>query len=636
MVEMQKHLILGTAGHVDHGKTALIKAMTGIDTDRLKEEKQRGLTIDLGFAWLELPSGILIGIVDVPGHEKFLKNMLAGATGIDIALLVVAADEGVMPQTKEHVQILELLETKNGLVALTKTDTVHPDWLDLVEEELRRYLQSTFLRDASIVRVSAVTGEGIPKLIEEIDAIAISTPQRPVDLPFRMPIDRVFTVSGFGTVVTGTLVSGKLSVGDSVCILPQNIESRARNIQVHGKPQQTAYAGTRVAVNLGGVEACTIERGSVLVQPGYLTPSTIMDTMVRILPESPHALKNGTRVRVHIGTTEAIGRVTLLQPETIMPGESGFAQLRLEKPVVAARGDRFILRLYSPMELLGGGQVLIPKAEKYRRKELNKVLERLHSIIHASPEEIVLDALVTSARVMSAQLIAQTTNLPEQQVLAAIKQLVSSGRILELQGKYIARASYLALKEQITSSLARFHATNPLRLAATREEIRTSLETNIDPKDFNTIVTQISREGEIAVTENTIRLPNHSPKLSDEQKALVKKIEDEYLTNTTSPPLISDIEKKYGTGTREILTLLIEEGVLVKITPEILFHQTALRMIESLLTDYLKKHGQVTVAEVRDLLKSSRKYVVPLLEYFDTKRITTRRGDYRILARSKN
>jgi selenocysteine-specific elongation factor len=628
----QKHLILGTAGHVDHGKTVLVKALTGIDTDRLKEEKERGMTIDLGFAWLSLPSGVLLGIVDVPGHEKFLKNMLAGATGVDIALLVVAADEGVMPQTREHVQILDLLETKQGAVALTKIDLVEPDWLDLIETDLRRYLQSTFLRDAPIVRVSALTGEGIPALIEELDRLAQSTHPRPIDVPARMPIDRVFTITGFGTVVTGTLVAGTLVVGDLVEVMPQGIESRIRHIQVHGKPQKTAYAGSRVAVNLAGLEPTDISRGSVLAAPGSLVPSTVVDVSIFVLPDSSRPLTNRTRVRLHIGTAEVIGRAMVLGADRIECGTQGLAQLRLEKAIATARGDSFILRLYSPMELMGGGQVLVPNAQKHRRMD-SIVIDQLKQIAAGSPEEIVLKAVSDSLFGLSFSDIVKKAGLSENQTTDVLQRLTASGQLKMADGKYSSSATYESLASQVKSILRDYHEANPMRSGAPKELLKSRIARSADQKDFQSLLTLMSREGEIVVTDQVIRLPDHSPKLTKEQATLAKEIENLYTSNRAQPPLASDIEQQYGTLGRRMLELLVEQGVLVKIAPEMLFHRDVLREIESVIIDYLKEHGQATVAEIRDLVGSSRKYVVPLLEYLDSKRITRRKGDQRVLAK---
>ncbi|MDH7602869.1 MAG: selenocysteine-specific translation elongation factor [Armatimonadota bacterium] len=629
---LRKHLILGTAGHVDHGKTALIKALTGIDTDRLKEEKERGLTIDLGFAWLQLPSGTLLGIVDVPGHEKFLKNMLAGATGVDIALLVVAADEGVMPQTIEHVQILELLRTARGVVALTKIDLVEDDWLNLVEHELRRFLSSTFLREASIVRVSAATGDGVGELVQELDRLTQSTPPRRTDGPFRVPVDRVFTVPGFGTVITGTLVTGTVRIGDSVEVMPQGIQSRVRGIQVHGRPQQIAYAGSRVALNLAGVDTAEIERGNVVASVGLLTSTTLVDATVAVLPKSPRPLANQTRVRLHIGTAELIGRAVVLGSDSIKPGETGFVQLRLEKPAAVLQGDKFIVRFYSPPDLLGGGQILVPNAQRHRRMD-TAVVERLRQTAHGSPTELILDNLDISQFGVPLDVIVQRTGIEYKQVAEALAKLVGSGKAFEADGRYWSTAAYETIAERIKSVLQAYHESHPIRPTAPREFVRTALGTPIGQKDFQALLEIMACRGEIVLTQHALRLPNHLPKLSDEQEAVVKRIEDAYLSARTNPPTRTKIGHQYGAVGQQLLEMLVEQGVLVKITPEILMHQSVLREIESEITGYLKRHGQATVAQIRNLLGSSRKYVVPLLEYLDSKRITKRIGDLRVLGK---
>ena len=628
--QQAKHLILGTAGHVDHGKTTLIKAMTGINTDRLKEEQERGLTIDLGFAWLKLPSGRLMGIVDVPGHEKFLKNMLAGASGVDIALLVVAADEGVMPQTREHLEILELLETRQGVVALTKCDMAEPDWVDIVEDDLRGFLKSTFLRDAKIARVSGTMGNGVAELVDEIDRLAGKAEQRSVEGPFRLPVDRVFTMTGFGTVVTGTLVSGTLRVGDPVMALPEGLGSRVRQLQVHGKKQDAAYAGSRTAVNLVGVGVDDLARGSVVVPPGYLQATAAIDASVTVLPDSPRPLSNRTRVRLHIGTAEAIGRVTILGADQIAPGSKGFVQIRLETPIVAARGDRFVLRFYSPMRVLGGGVVLDPAAAKHKRTE-SELVNRLQRALEGNPEEIVQDALIASVTGLIRPRIVQKTGLVEQEVALALKALVDDGRALEHAGRFVAEPAYEAMAARIRSALESYHAANAMRPGAPKEEIRALFGSRMDPKGFQAILALMSERGEVVAAEATVKLPGHTPTLDAKQQELASRIENAYLDAGVNPPLLPEVELKFGTDARAILTLLTERGTLVKITPDLLFHREALDRTEAALSDYLTENKQMTVAQFRDLINSSRKYVVPLLEYFDSKRVTRRMGDQRAL-----
>lgn len=627
-----KHLIVGTAGHVDHGKTTLIQAMTGINTDRLKEEQERGLTIDLGFASLKLPSGRTVGIVDVPGHERFLKNMLAGASGVDIALLVVAADEGVMPQTREHLDILELLESKQGIVALTKSDAVEEDWIEIVEDDLRDYLKDTFLRDAPIVRVSGTTGAGIDKLTAEIDRLADAAEQRPTEGPFRLPIDRVFTMTGFGTVVTGTLVSGTLKIGEPVRILPKGIDTRIRGIQVHGKKQETAQAGSRVAVNLAGVELSDIERGDVLLPPGYLKASTMLDASVRVLAEAPRALANRTRIRLHIGTAEVIGRAAILGAKEIEPGQRGFVQLRLENPVVAARGDRFVLRFYSPMALLGGGIVLDPDAPKHRANEKN-LIDRLQHKLKGDPVDIVEDALSVREAGLTSEEIARITTLPAADVQAALHKLIENDRVMQSGARFLHKGALESATARAISILTSYFETNPMKSGMPKEEFRRQLNPSLDTKAFQVLSGAIAAAGAVELSETTVNLPGRIPTLGAKDQQLADEIEKTYREAGANPPLLPDLEQTHGTRVRDVTALLIERGTLVKIAPDLFFDKSVIEAAESALIKHLQEHEGITVAEFRDLIGSSRKYVVPMLEYFDKKRLTRRVGDTRVLTK---
>ena len=627
-----KNLIVGTAGHVDHGKTTLIQAMTGINTDRLKEEQERGLTIDLGFASLKLPSGRTVGIVDVPGHERFLKNMLAGASGVDIALLVVAADEGVMPQTREHIDIMQLLESKQGVVALTKCDAAEADWLGVVEDDLRDYLADTFLRDARIVRVSGVTGEGVEDLIGEIDRLAEIAETKPAEGPFRLPIDRVFTMTGFGTVVTGTLVSGTLVIGDSVRILPKAIDSRVRGIQIHGTRREIARAGSRVAVNLAGVEVADLQRGNVLLPPGYLQASTMLDASVRVLPDAPRPLSTRTRIRLHLGTAEVIGRATILGARQIEPGSQGFAQLRLESPVVAARGDRFVLRFYSPIRLLGGGVVLDPNAAKHRANETG-IIERLGRKLTGDPVDMVEDALSTRESGLGIDDLARAASLSADDARAAVEELVREGRVVRVGNRFMHQAAVRRLTEGAKSILAAYFESNPLKSGMPKEKLRQLLGPTMEVKDFQALLALMASAGEVEASEATVNLPGRAPALGEKERQLAESIERAYREAGVNPPLPGEMEQAHGRAANDVIGLLVERGELVRIGVDLLFHRDALAGAESALRAYLQERGQMTVAQFRDLIGSSRKYVVPLLEYFDSKRVTRRVGDMRVLGR---
>jgi len=626
--QSESHFIIGTAGHVDHGKTTLIKALTGIDTDRLKEEQERGMTIDLGFASIRLPNGIVAGIVDVPGHERFLRNMLAGVTGVDAAMLVVAADEGVMPQTREHLEILELLEARAGVVVITKCDMVASDWIDLVEDDIRSELAGTFLEDAPIIRVSSVTGEGLPELLQTLASIVSQIEPRSTEVPFRLPIDRVFTITGFGAVVTGTLVSGTIRTGDVLRILPEGIESRARQLQVHGEKVEEAYAGSRVAVNLAGVDVSDIRRGSVIVPPGYLDPSDRLDVLIRILPDANKPLKNRVRVRLHIGTAEHIGRVVLLYGSEIPAGGEGFAQFVSETPVTAARNDRFVIRSYSPMRTMGGGVVLDPSACRHRHGDLT-VIDALKRRLKGDPADIFEDVLISAFAPVSIKDAVAAVGISDSE---ADRMIESRGLIRIAGDKIIHPAVFSALKSRIISSLEAYHQSKPLRAGMPREDLRAASARKLDAKTFQSLLIEMEASGEIVLVEHLVRLPTHSVKLSETDSKAAQALDDLYRLAWLDAPSIDDALAKTG-ASRDVLHYLIETGTLIMIDADIVLHKSAVEHARNLLIDKLADGGSITVSEFRDLVGSSRKYVVPLLEYFDSQRFTRRVGDVRVLVR---
>jgi selenocysteine-specific elongation factor len=625
------HIIIGTAGHVDHGKTTLIRALTGIDTDRLKEEKERGMTIDLGFASFTLPGGRKVGIVDVPGHERFLKNMLAGATGVDVVLLVIAADEGVMPQTREHLEILELLEAGKGVVALTKSDMVEEDWLALVEDDVRAALKSTFLRNAPVVRVSGTTGAGVKELADVLAALVADTQAKSSSGPFRLPVDRVFTMTGFGTVVTGTLVSGVIRVGDAVRVLPQGIETRVRQIQVHGAKEQEAQAGTRVAVNLAGVEMTDVERGCVLVPPGYLAASPRIDAFIRMLPDAPKPLKSRARVRLHIGTAEHIGRLNVLGAGEIPAGAEGYIQFISETPTVAARGDKFVLRSYSPMRTIGGGTVLDPNPPKHRPSD-RRVIDTLETRRKGEPSDLLEDALLIAPGPVALKDAAVRVGVSEQEAKTLVDGLGEAGKTILLEGnRVIHSVVFSALASRIAGALEEYHRSNPLKAGMPKEELRASLGRGMDLKSFVAVLGEMERLGQVTASENTVRLPGHEVRLTDDQKRAADAIERVYRESGFNAPTSEEGMAQGGPNARNVFQYLVESGALVKIDEGLFLHRETVAQAEATLRKHLSDGGKITVSEFRNLTGSSRKYVVPLLEYFDTKRITRRIGDERVL-----
>jgi selenocysteine-specific elongation factor len=629
----EKHVIIGTAGHVDHGKSTLITALTGTNPDRLKEEQERGMTIDLGFAALTLPDGQVVGIVDVPGHERFLKNMLAGAGGVDVVLLVIAADEGVMPQTREHLDILRLLDVKAGVVALTKCDLVDAEWLQLVTEEVRQFLQGTPLQDAPVVAVSAVTGQGLPELLHALQEAVVHVPSREVNAPFRLPIDRVFTLAGAGTVVTGTLVSGRVRVGDPIEILPPGLLSRARQIQVHGRKVEEAVAGSRVAINLPGVEKEHLQRGMVCAPPGVFQPTQAFDAQLSLLPDAPRGFAHRTRVRLYLGTAEVIGRVSLLDSERLEPGQQGFVQLRLEKPLVAARGDRFVIRTYSPMFTVGGGIVLEPHAPRHRRFD-PVVTQRLQSLLEGEPEEKVLTILAQSPVGMDETNLARRAETDAQNARAILNRLQTRRQAVQVGDVWFAQSVWDSLRQRVEGTLQRYHQQNPLRAGMPREELRSTLGGRLPARLFEAMLLRWQEEGLLALQGALVRLASFTIRLNERQQRLAQRVEQILREAGVTPPPLEVISQQVGAppdAVRAMIQVLLEQEVLVRLEGDLFFHRETIDQLAELVRHTIREKGSLSVGEFRDLTGSSRKFAVPLLEYFDRIRLTRRVGDVRVL-----
>jgi len=634
---MVEHLIIGTAGHVDHGKTALVNALTGVDTDRLKEEKERGISIELGFAPLLLPSGRKAGIVDVPGHERFIKNMLAGASGFDLVLLVIAADEGVMPQTREHLDILQLLQVTNGIVVLTKIDLVDEDWLELVEEDVHEFLKGTILENAPLVKVSATNGTGIQELLEKIDLVAQQlTPRLTNGLP-RLPVDRVFTITGFGTVVTGTLVSGVLRLGDTVEIQPQGHISRIRSLQVHGKKVEEALAGQRVAVNLPGLELGQVARGSVVAAVGTMSPTNRIDIKLLLLKSAPRPLKNRTRVRFYLGTSETMGRVILLDRDELAAGTMAYAQLELENELVAAKGDRFVIRSYSPMYTIGGGTVIDPHPKRKHKRFRADVLNALATQERGTPAELVKQFLSAANNIHLVGDIAVATGLQEEEAERAVNELVQIGRVKMLSADdkeyYVSSNTYQRWCADITKLLQSYHSDYPLREGYPREDLRSRMFHFINNRVFQVLLREMEKDGLLRVAANTVALKDFTPGLSPQQAETINKIKKIFFEASFLPPAWNEITKSINiddTFAFEILQYLLRTGELVKISEDIYFEKSILALAREKITVVLRDKGEITVAELRDLLNTTRKYALPLMEYFDKEKLTRRVGDKRL------
>jgi selenocysteine-specific elongation factor len=618
---LMRYVILGTAGHIDHGKSQLVKALTGIDPDRLKEEKERGITIDLGFADISYPDGLTIGIVDVPGHERLVRNMLAGAGGIDMVVLVIAADEGIMPQSKEHLHICNLLKIKTGLVAITKIDLVEEDWLELVREEVRDFVKGTFLEGAEIIPVSSKTGHNIELLKSRIHEVALNVEQKPSKGLFRLPVDRVFTLRGFGTVVTGTAVSGSVSVDDPVEILPRNIASKVRGLQSHGKPVQTVHAGQRAAVNLQGIVKEDLQRGDTLVSPSRFSPTTALDAKVEMLPDAK-VLKNRALVHFHLGTSETIARVILYEREQLGPNESCYCQFRLNDPVIAQSGDRFIIRRFSPVDTIGGGSILDPIPSRRRKKE---GIEDLKVFEQGSlPEKIAMKIKKASLQGMSRSAVEGWIKAETPSVHDALSSLRAAGTLREFDDMQVHADAFSVFRRAITKRLEDFHRKNPLKHGMPKEELRAQLR--IPPRTFNSLVASLD---EVVGEKDLVRLKAFTAALSDADKAKVLDVLEKAGFQPPTKAELAATLKMNEKQVEDILKLMHREGSAVRINDALYLSSPVYERMMELLKEFFRKKAEMTVSEFRDLLGTTRKYALPLLEYMDSNRITLRVGDVR-------
>ncbi len=630
-----KQIVLGTAGHIDHGKTSLIKALTGIETDRLKEEKERGITIELGFAHLGLPGGKLLGIIDVPGHEKFVKNMVAGATGIDLVALVIAADEGVMPQTREHLEICKLLKIEHGIVVLTKTDMVDEDWLELVREDVSEYLSDGFLAGAPVVEVSSVTGDGLKGLIEILDKLVEEIPERDMGHLFRLPIDRVFTMKGFGTVITGTSVSGTIATGDEVTIYPQGISSKIRGLHVHNKEVDEARAGLRTAVNLQGIEKMMLRRGNILATKDSLRPTYMVDVVLDHLPSAPRKLKNRAKVRFHAGTSEVISTLVLLDRDELNPGETCFAQIRLDAPTAVLKGDRYVLRSYSPVQTIGGGEILNPLPDKKKRFS-DAVLSQLE-ILHTGGQKEALELFVSLGRFQGVEEsgLSFLANMSKKKLAEPLKALKAQKRIIQFdkERSLLIHADFLdKAKDEVLETIAGYHKNFPLKTGLIKEELRSRTTGSRNPKLFNYIIKQLSQGGIIVQEKEVVRLKEHRVTLAQDQEKARQKIEKIYAKGGLQPPYFKDLKEDFpGNTAIDVLGVMVKEGLLLKIKEDLYFHRRAVEELEKRLIDFLKKNGEITTPQFKEMTGTSRKYTIPLIEYFDLSQITVRVGDSRVL-----
>jgi len=634
-------IIIGTAGHIDHGKSALVRALTGTDPDRLPEEKKRGITIDLGFADLQL-GDLRIGFVDVPGHERFVKNMLAGAHGIDLLALVIAADEGVMPQTREHFDICRLLGIQAGIIVVTKSDLVDDEMLTLVEEDAKELVTGSFLEKAPVIAVSSRNGSGLDELRKQIQLLAKAVPLRSGGLVMRLPIDRAFTMKGFGPVVTGTLTSGEIVESAELELLPKQAPIRVRGVQVHGKTVKKAEPGQRTAVNVAGVEVEQLQRGMVIAEPKALTPTQIIDVRMHVLPHASRGVRTRSRVRLHIGAAEVLARVRVLEETAeIPPGHSGLAQLRLEMPVVAVHGDRFIVRSYSPSETIAGGVVLDALATKHRGKVIEKTRLRLKRLESTDRVEKIA-ALVDASTLQGLRLegLVAGTGWRREVVKKVSAQAELARAIVEAGGVYLSPESFDLLAKSVLAELTIHHKQEPLARGMLRETLREKVFAHASSDLFGGVLAKLEASETIVSEKDIVRAFSHRVGLSEEEMKLKQAIEQSFIEAGVEAPTIDEALSHAGVNVlakshgRKILQLLIDDKTLIKVHNELLMHNTTVEKVKRKLLQYGTEHEPerlIDVGAFKDLAGVSRKYAIPLLEYFDRERVTRRAGDKRLI-----
>ena len=625
-----KNVILGTAGHIDHGKTTLIKALTGRETDNLKEEKQRGISINLGFTYFDLPSKKRVGIVDVPGHEKFIKNMLAGACGIDIVLLVIAADEGVMPQTIEHLDILNYLDVKKGIIVLTKCDLVDEEFIELVKDDIREKTKRLFIEGAPIVEVDSVSRRGLDKLVQKIDEISEDIEEKKTDAPSRMSIDRVFSLKGFGTIVTGTLIEGKISVDDEMTIYPSEKKVKVRSLQVHGCDVKTAYAGQRTAINLSNIKVSEIQRGDVIAQTGSVEESMMIDVNISLVEHCKKSLKHWDRIRIFHGTKQILCRIVPLNEDEIQYGESGYAQLRLEEKIVAKKGDRFIIRSYSPMDTIGGG-VIIDTAPKKHKIYDESVIEALKIKEKGELRDILEEYLkLNLSNYITLKELVSYTGEKEEYVKEGLNALIDENKVFCVNKYYLHISHYQKLKERVIDILTKYHKQYRLRNGILKEELRSKVDNSLKVKDMDVILNKMAEEKDIKVQDNLVSNYDFEVKFNQKQLSIKKEIEDKSRKNGLNSLMTKDDICNKNKFYEEVLEALTGETIQ-KLDDAYYIDKKVYENVKKGLLEYLNKNKEITVAQFRDITKSNRKISIVMLEHFDRNRITKRVEDKRIL-----
>ena len=640
-----REIILGTAGHVDHGKTSLIRALTGIETDRLKEEKERGITIELGFAYLDLPCGHRLGIVDVPGHERFIRNMVAGAAGMDLVAFVIAADEGIMPQTVEHFEICKLLGVRDGLIVLTKKDTVEREWLEMVTEEVRDFFKDSFLENAPIVPVNSISGEGLDEIVRLLDAKVAAINFQDEFGPFRMAVDRVFTIKGFGTVITGTSLSGRIETGAELMFYPGGLSAKIRGIQVHGQEVTLIEAGHRTAINLQGIEKEDINRGDMAATPGSLIPTSLLDANFHYLASSGKELKNRSQVRVHIGTREIVGRLVLLESETLSPGETTHVQLSLQEPVAIWPGDHYVIRSYSPITTIGGG-TLLNAASKKRKRTLERDRETnrhyFETLEAADTEQrLLMLAEESGYNGITADQISARSGIFSKRLKKHLQRPISSGELLMVDSesqRMLAAPVAEGLNQQVVAILETFHRNNPLKNGIAKEELRSQLRPTVDLRVLQALLSNLTKKGLVEQIGAEVKLSGHEVKLQVNEQEMELKIATLYQEAALTPPILKDVLASFGEfpekQIRQVLDLLIKRGELIKISEVLFFHAPAVEQLKDDLIAFIRREGEIDAQRFKDLTGLTRKFSIPLLEYFDKIKLTIRIDDKRVLRKN--
>ena len=634
-----ENIILGTAGHIDHGKTSLVKALTGIETDRLKEEKERGITIELGFAALTLPNGTRLGIVDMPGHEKFVKNMVAGSSGIDVVVMVIAADEGVMPQTREHMEICNLMGIQHGMIALTKTDLVDEDLLELALEDIQDFVQDTFLEDKPILPVSSATGQGLEEFTATLQSICDTLPPRKESSIFRLPVDRVFSMKGFGTVITGTLASGQIKVGEDIMVYPRRIVSKVRGIQVHSDGVDQAKAGTRTAINFQGLDKEAVNRGDILSSPDALIESYMVDARFHYLKSNTKPAKNRTRIRFHSGTSEILGYMILLDREELMPGDEAPVQFRLESPVCCIKDDRYVVRSYSPVRTIGGGAILNPASRKLKRLDQTMV-QGMEALMGEEMEAMIAFFLSLEGHTgLSFKQLRVMTHITDKKLTATLQKMQARQDIIQTDKDkqiYVSGSFFDQFKDKAVEKIGEYHQANPLKEGMPTQELKSKFQYIKDDKFFNILFTKLAKEKLVVQDKNLVRLADFQVALQVDQQEVKEKISAIYQKAGLTPPFFrtvcQDLELDQKNA-KDVLHMLIQEKCIVKTKDDLYFDAGAIADLENRVIEFLKANEKITTPEFKDMTGISRKFVIPLIEYFDSINLTIRVGDHRQLRR---